>query len=94
MADRTAPSSVTTVLPTGETITVDGSTVTDPETGRRIPAAVVRLPAWRAAEMAAALAAWTRVQAIVLAEGAQLPTEARLPGVLAEAAQDLSAGTN
>jgi hypothetical protein len=70
-------------LPGGETLTLDGSTVPDPETGQPVPVAVLRLPPWRAKEVAAALDVWSRLQTLVLTDGAHLPGEATLAGRLA-----------
>jgi hypothetical protein len=82
MAEGIDPGGPAEVLPGGETLGVDGSTVPDPETGRPVPAAVLRLPPWRATEVAAALQLWSRVQALVLTDGAHLPDEATLAGQL------------
>lgn len=67
------------VLPGGETIEIDGSTVADPETGRPIPAAVLRLPAWRLRELAAALEAWTATHALLTAT-CTCPLSSTYPG--------------
>lgn len=83
MADGIDPGGTVEVLPGGETLTVDGSTVADPETGQPVPVAVLRLPAWRAREVAAALGVWHQLQTLVLTSGAQLPAEAALAGRLA-----------
>jgi hypothetical protein len=80
------------VLPGGETIQLDGSTIADPETGQPVPAAVLRLPAWRLHEVAAALGTWSRVQTLVLTEGAHLPTETFLSDGLAAAGQAIDRG--
>jgi hypothetical protein len=86
--DRSHPA--VTVLPTGETVTLDGSTVADPESGEPVPAAVLRLPVWRLHDLAAALSVWTRVQTLVLTDGVHLPTELPLADHLVEAAEVLS----
>lgn len=49
------PAGTRQMLPGGETIEIDGSTVTDPETGQPAPVALLRLPIWRLHELAAAL---------------------------------------
>jgi hypothetical protein len=77
-------------LPGGGTLTLDGSTVPDPETGQPVPAALLRLPAWRLAELAAALNTWAHVQTLVLTDGARLPTETPLALRLATAAPTLT----
>jgi hypothetical protein len=77
------------LLPGGEVITIDGSTVPDPETGHPVLAATLRLPVWRAAELSAALTLWTAVQEIVLSDAAALPTETDLAAALATTAQTL-----
>jgi hypothetical protein len=82
----------TDVLPGGETLTLDGSTIADPETGARVPAAVLRLPPWRLQELAAALTTWARIQTLVLADGAHFPTEAPLAARLTAAAQIVGGG--
>jgi hypothetical protein len=82
MAEGIDPGGTVEVLPGGETLAVDGSTVADPETGQSVPVAVLRLPAWRAREIAAALELWSRLQTLMLTSGAQLPDEAALAGRL------------
>jgi hypothetical protein len=77
------------VLPGGESLDLDGSTVTDPETGRPVPAAVLRLPAWRLQEVAAALHVWSRMQTLFITEGAHLPTETALATSLAAAGETI-----
>jgi hypothetical protein len=83
------PSHAVEALPGGETLTVDGSTVTDPETGRPVPAAVLRLPAWRAHELSAALRLWSATLTFFADEPAALPTETELATVLATTAAAL-----
>jgi hypothetical protein len=83
---RTGPAEI---LPGGETLTVDGSTVADPETGQPVPAAVLRLPAWRTKELAAALDLWNQLQTLVLTAGAHLPSEAALASRLSAAGETL-----
>jgi hypothetical protein len=78
------------VLPSGEVLDLDGSTVVDPETGLPVPAAVLRLPVWRLAELAAALDIWSRAQTLIITEGAHLPTETTLSAHLAAASRALS----
>lgn len=80
----------TQVLPGGETLAVDGSTVTDPETGELVPAAVLRLPAWRAHEVAAALRLWSTTVMFFAGEPAALPTETVLAAALATTAAALA----
>jgi hypothetical protein len=77
------------VLPGGETIEIDGSTVTDTETGQPAPAATLRLPAWRLRELAAALDAWTTTLTLVTA-AMHLPTERALSTALASTAHTLT----
>ena len=78
------------VLPGGETLTIDGSTVPDPETGLPVPVAVLRLPVWRLYELAAALNLWTRVQTLLTTDGAHLPTEMPLADHLLDTAHTLT----
>jgi hypothetical protein len=78
------------VLPGGETLTVDGSTVADPETGEPVPAAVLRLPAWRLQELSAALHLWSEVLTLTTSPAAALPDEQRLAAALAEITPTLS----
>ena len=77
------------VLPGGETIEIDGSTVADPETGQPTPAAVLRLPAWRLRELAAALEAWTATHAL-LTTTMHLPIELALSRALTGTAEALT----
>jgi hypothetical protein len=84
------PGSSVQVLPGGETIEIDGSTVVDPETGQPAPAAVLRLPVWRMRELAAALDVWTRTLTLVTAEGAHLPTEGPLSAILHDTANAIA----
>jgi hypothetical protein len=44
----------------GEVVEVDGSTLLDEDSGRTVPAVVLRLPAWRAHALAHVLASWNR----------------------------------
>lgn len=74
------------VLPGGETIEIDGSTVVDPETGQPAPVAVLRLPVWRLSELAAALDGWTEAMALFNGRAAQLPDETDLSRTLQAAA--------
>ena len=78
------------VLASGETITVDGSTIADPETGRPVPAAVLRLPSWRLRELAAALTLWTRTLDLITTAGADLPFEHELAAALSHTAQTVA----
>ena len=82
------------LLPGGEVITIDGTTIPDPETGQPVPAATLRLPAWRASELSAALTLWTAVQEIVLSDAAALPTETDLAVALAGTADSLKRSVN
>jgi hypothetical protein len=84
------PAGARRVLPGGETIEIDGSTVTDPETGQPAPAAVLRLPVWRLRELAAALDAWTHTLTLVSAQATHLPTEHALSHALAGTAHSLA----
>jgi hypothetical protein len=87
---RTGPDRSTEVLPGGETIEIDGSTVTDPETGQPAPAAVLRLPVWRLRELAATLDTWTQTLTLVTTRAAHLPTEDALSLALNNAAHTLT----
>jgi hypothetical protein len=71
---------------------VDGSTVIDPETGRAVPVAVLRLAEWLVREVAAALEVWSRVQELVSTAGAQLPREVGLSRQLAAVGRRSAAG--
>jgi hypothetical protein len=77
------------LLPGGEVITIDGTTIPDPETGEPVPAATLRLPAWRATELSAALTLWTTVHDLVISDAAALPTETALARALATTAEAL-----
>jgi hypothetical protein len=77
------------VLPGGETIEIDGSTVDHPETGEPQPAAVLRLPLGRVRGLAEALDRWNRVYALVTDRGFDL-IEEELSTALAEAADTLT----
>jgi hypothetical protein len=79
------------LLPGGEVLTIDGTTIPDPETGKPVPAAVLRLPVWRATELSAALTLWTAIQEIVLSDAAALPTETDLAEALTATATALEA---
>jgi hypothetical protein len=83
------PAGPVQVLPGGETITVDGSTVADPETGVPVRAAVLRLPAWRLRDLSAALRLWSTTLTFFAAEPATLPTETALATALAATADTL-----
>jgi hypothetical protein len=83
------PANSRRVLPGGETIEIDGSTVTDPETGQPAPAALLRLPIWRLRELAAALDAWTHTLTLVT-DAMHLPTEHDLSHALANTAHTLA----
>jgi hypothetical protein len=85
----TDPRHARQTLPGGETIEIDGSTVTDPETGHPAPAAVLRLPVWRLRELAAALDAWTHTLTLATAV-MHLPTERTLSHALATTAHTLT----
>lgn len=87
--DPPPPTRPTIVLPGGETLTVDGSTVPDPETGEPVPAAVLRLPAWRAQELSAALQLWSQILTLTSSPAAALPDEQLLATALAELAPAL-----
>jgi hypothetical protein len=78
------------VLPGGETLALDGSTIADPETGQPVPAAVLRLPTWRLQELAAALHIWNRMQTLFTTEGAHLPMETALADRVTVAAESIS----
>jgi hypothetical protein len=80
----------TIALPGGETLTIDGSTVLDPETGYPVPAAVLRLPVWRAEELAAALHLWSQILTLVDSPDAALPDEQPLATALADLAPALA----
>jgi hypothetical protein len=85
------PSRPLDVLPGGETLALDGSTVADPETGLPVPAAVLRLPAWRLRELAATLQFASGVLTLAARHGTHLPTEFDLSTSLAEAGHALAA---
>jgi hypothetical protein len=85
-----APRSRRQVLPGGETIEIDGSTITDPETGQPAPVAILRLPIWRLRELAAALNAWTHTLSLVT-DAIHLPAEHDLSHALAATAHTLAA---
>jgi hypothetical protein len=82
------PAHSTQTLPGGETLTLDG-TIPDPETGHPVPAAVLRLPAWRLHELATALTLWTRIHTMITTQ-ADLPTETDLANHLTHAAHALT----
>jgi hypothetical protein len=44
----------------GEVVEVDGSTLVDDDSGRTVPAVVMRMPGWRAHALAHVLASWNR----------------------------------
>jgi hypothetical protein len=77
------------VLPGGETIAIDGSTVDHPETGEPCPAVVLRLPLDRVRGVAEALDLWNRVYALVTDRGFDL-IEEELSSALADAADILT----
>ena len=80
MHDSTHPH-FTRVLDSGEILTL-GGTVPDPESGRAVPAAVLRLPHWRLRELSAALTGWAHVLAYVGAAHDRLPDESDLAALL------------
>jgi hypothetical protein len=57
------PTYFTRPLADGGTLTIDGSTIPDPETGQPIPAATLRLPAWRLRDLAGTLSFWSATAA-------------------------------
>ena len=76
---------ITWVLESGETVTVNGETVPDPETGELVPAAVLRVPLWRLAELADALTLWSVLLAVFTEAASSLPTEEVLAETLRQA---------
>jgi hypothetical protein len=87
------PTAPTQTLPGGETLTLDDTTIPDPETGHPIPAAVLRLPAWRLHELATALHHWNRIHTMITT-AAHLPTETDLANHLTHAAHTLTHPTH
>jgi hypothetical protein len=49
----------TRALADGGTLTIDGTTIPDPDTGQPVPAATLRLPAWRLRDLATTLSFWS-----------------------------------
>jgi hypothetical protein len=49
----------TRALADGGTLTIDGSTIPDPDSGHPVPAATLRLPAWRLRDLATTLSFWS-----------------------------------
>jgi hypothetical protein len=72
-------------LDDGEVVEVDGSTIMDADAGKAVPAVLVRMPGFRAHDLAHALDQLTRVGAIV-AGGELVANEARLSWALDAAA--------
>jgi hypothetical protein len=85
------PAPPTQTLPGGETLTLDNTTIPDPETGHLVPAATLRLPAWRLRELAATLHRYNRIHTIISAEP-QPSTETDLAQHLTQAAHALTGG--
>jgi hypothetical protein len=74
------------LLADGGALTVDGSTIPDPETGQPVPAATLRLPAWRLRDLAAALSSWSATVAALTNHHAWPPDETELSQALAAGA--------
>lgn len=85
-------------LEDGEVIEVDGSTLTDRDTGRQVPAVVVRMPAWRAHSLSHVPEEWTFIADLFDSTGRAVLSESTLTWALhaacgaaggAEAAREL-----
>lgn len=79
----------TQALADGGTLTIDGSTIPDPDTGQPVPAATLRLPAWRLRDIATTLSFWTAAIATL----ASRPDETDLCQALTTGADLLVSGT-
>jgi hypothetical protein len=84
------PTPTTHTLPGGETLTLDHTTIPDPETGHPIPTATLRLPTWRLHELATALKLWSRIHTMITTEAHHLPAETDLADHLHQAAHQLT----
>jgi hypothetical protein len=82
------PNHHTQTLAAGETLTLDNTTIPDPETGQPIPTATLRLPTWRLRELAATLTLCEQIHTLITQ--AQLPNETDLAHHLTAAAYTLS----
>jgi hypothetical protein len=83
----------TRALADGGTLTVDGSTVPDPDTGEPVPAATLRLPAWRLRDIATTLSSWTAATALLADRYDWPPDETDLSQALADSADVLTPPT-
>jgi hypothetical protein len=77
-------------LADGGTLTVDGSTIPDPDTGEPVPAATLHLPAWRLRDIATTLTSWTAAVAILANRHDWPPDETDLCHALAAGADVLA----
>ena len=68
----------TRTLADGGTLTIDGSTIPDPDTGQPVPAATLRLPAWRLRDLATTLTSWTAAVATLVSRYDWPPDETDL----------------
>jgi hypothetical protein len=69
-------------LDDGEVVEVDGSTVTDRDTGNDVPAVVLRMPAWRAHSLSHVLEEWTFIADLFDGTGRAVLSESALTWAL------------
>jgi hypothetical protein len=83
----------TRTLADGGTLTIDGTTIPDPDTGQPVPAAPLRLPAWRLRDLATTLTSWTTAVATLVNRYDWPPDETDLCQALTAGADLLAAPT-
>ena len=76
-------------LADGGTLTIDDSTIPDPETGAPVPAATLRLPVWRMRDVSDALSSWTTTTQALALSADWPPDETDLSAALADGADVL-----
>ena len=73
-------------LEDGGALVLEGATVTDPDTGRPVPAATLHLPAWRLRDVSRALRGWSVTAAQFAMSADWPPDESDLADALATTA--------
>ena len=76
-------------LEDGGTVSLDGATVADPDTGQPVPAATLLFPAWRLRDVSRALRGWSATAALMATSADWPPDESDLATTLAVTANVL-----